>query len=196
MQSWHSPKFYSKNSDILHPTVQKRKKRQGLFSLNFNFHPVVVKFKFKFHLSKIKITKRNINNLRYADDTTVMAKSGEEQKSLLMRMKKESEKADLKLNIPKTKIMASDSISSWQIDGEKMETVTDFFFLVSKITVDGDCSHVIKRHLLLERKVMTNLLLLSHFSRVRLCATPSLGFSRQEHWSGLPFPSPMHESEK
>ena len=105
----------------------------------------------------IKIAGRNINNLRYADDTTLMADSVEELKSLLMKMKKESEKAGLKLNIQKTKIMASGPVSSWQIDGETMETVTDFIFLGSKITADTDCSHEIKRCLLLGRKVMTNL---------------------------------------
>ena len=105
----------------------------------------------------IKICGRNINNLRYADDTTLMAESKEELKSLLMKVKEESEKVGLKLNIQKTKIMGSGPITSWQIDGETVETVTDFIFWGSKITADGDCSHEIKRHLLLERKVMTNL---------------------------------------
>ena len=105
----------------------------------------------------IKIAERNINNLRYADDTTLMAESEEELKSLLMKVKEESEKVGLKLNIQKTKIMASGPITSWEIDGEKVETVADFIFSVSKITADGDCSHEIKRHLLLERKVLTNL---------------------------------------
>ena len=105
----------------------------------------------------IKIVRRNINNLRYADDTTLMAESEEELKSLLMKVKEESEKAGLKLNTQKTKIMASSPITSWQIEGETMETVTDFIFLVSKITADGDCSHEINRRLLLGRKVMTNL---------------------------------------
>ena len=105
----------------------------------------------------IKIAGRNINNLRYADDTTLMAESEEELKSLLMKVKEESEKAGLKLNVQKTKIMASDPITSWQIDGETMETVRDFILGGSKITADGDCSHEIKRRLLLERKVMTNL---------------------------------------
>ena len=105
----------------------------------------------------IKITGRNINNLRYADDTTLMAEGEEELKSLLMKVKEESEKAGLKLNIQKTKVMASSPITSWQIDGETMEMVTDFIFLGSKITADGDCSHEIKRCLLLGRKVMTNL---------------------------------------
>ena len=105
----------------------------------------------------IKIARRNINNLRYADDTTLVAESEEELNSLLMKVKEENEKAGLKLNIPKTKIMASGPITSWQIDGETMETVTDFIFLDSKITADGDCSHEIKRHLLLGRKAMTNL---------------------------------------
>ena len=100
---------------------------------------------------------RNINNLRYADDTTLMAESEEELKSLLMKVKEESGKVGLKLNIQKTKIMASGPITSWQIDGETLETVTDFIFLVSKITADGDCNHEIRRLLLLGRKVMTNL---------------------------------------
>ena len=117
----------------------------------------------------IKISGRNINNLTYADDTTLMAASEEELKSLLMKVKAESERSGLKLNIQKMKIMASDPITSWQIDGETMETVTDFIFLGSKITADGDCSHEIKRCLLLGRKAMTKLLLLlSLFSRVRL----------------------------
>ena len=102
----------------------------------------------------IKIAGRNINNLRYANDTTLMAESEEELKSLLMKLKEESEKVGLKLNIQKTKIMASGPITSWEIDGE---TVADFIFSGSKITADGDCSHEIKRHLLLGRKVMTNL---------------------------------------
>ena len=105
----------------------------------------------------IKIAGRNIKNLRYADETTLMAESEEELKSLLMKVKEESEKAGLKLNIQKTKIMASDPITSWEIDGETVETVSDFIFLASKITADGDCSHEIKRLLLLGRKVMTNL---------------------------------------
>ena len=111
----------------------------------------------------IKIARRNISNLRYADDATPMAESEElkkkkkKRKSLLMKVKEESEKAGLKLNIKKTKLMASDAIISQQIDGETMETVTDFIFLGSKITADGDCSHEIKRHLLLGRKGMTNL---------------------------------------
>ena len=105
----------------------------------------------------IKIARRNINNLRYTNDTTLMAQSEEELKSLLMKEKEESEKVGLKLNIQKTKIMASGSITSWQIDGETVETVADSTFGGSKITADGDCSHEIKRHLLLGRKVMTNL---------------------------------------
>ena len=106
--------------------------------------------------AKIKIAGRNINNLRYADDTTLMWES-EELKSLLMKVKEESEKLGLKLNIQKTKIIASGSITSWQIGGGTMETVRDFIFGGSKITADGDCSHEIKRHLLLGRKAMTNL---------------------------------------
>ena len=105
----------------------------------------------------IKIARRNINNLRYADDTILMAESEEELKSFLMKVKEESEKSGLKLNIQKTKIMASGPITSWQIYGETMETVIDFLFLGSKITADGDCSHEIKRCLLLGRKAMTNL---------------------------------------
>ena len=107
--------------------------------------------------ARIKIAGRNINNLRYADDTTLMAESEEELKSLLVKVKEESKKVCLKLNIQKTKIMASGSITSWEIDGETVETVSDFIFWGSKITADGDCSHEIKRHLLLERKAMTNL---------------------------------------
>ena len=105
----------------------------------------------------VKIDKRNINNLRYADDTTLMAENEEVLMSLFMKVKEESEKAGLKLNISKTKIMASGPITSWEIDGETVETVSDFIFPGSKITADGDCSHEIKRRLLLGRKVMTNL---------------------------------------
>ena len=107
--------------------------------------------------TRIKVAGRNTNNLRDADDTALTAESEEELKSLLMKVKEESEKVGLKLNIQKTKIMASSPITSWQVDGETMETVTDFIFLASKITADGDCSHEIKRCLLLGRKVMTNL---------------------------------------
>ena len=105
----------------------------------------------------IKIAGRNINNLRYADDTTLMGEGKEELKILLMKLKEETKKVGLKLNIQKTKIMASGPITSWQIDGETVKTVTDFIFLGSKITADGECSHEIKRRLLLGRKVMTNL---------------------------------------
>ena len=107
--------------------------------------------------AEIKTAGRNSNKLRYADNTTLIAESEEELKSLLMKVKEESEKIGLKLNVQKTKIMASGPITSWQIDGETMETVTDFIFQGSKITADGDCSHEIKRHLLLGRKAMTNL---------------------------------------
>ena len=109
------------------------------------------------HKLESRLPGENINNLRYADDTTLMEQSEEELKSLLMKVKEESEKVGLKLNIWKTKIMASGPITSWQIDGETVETVADFIFLGSKITADGDCSHEIKRCLLLRRKVMTNL---------------------------------------
>ena len=105
----------------------------------------------------IKIARRNINNLRYADDTTLTAESEEELKSLLMKVKEESEKVGLKLNIQKTKIMTSGPITSWQVDGQTVETVADFIFFGPKITADGDCSHEIKRHLILGRKVLTNL---------------------------------------
>ena len=105
----------------------------------------------------IKIAGRNINNLRYADDTNLVAESEEELKSLLMKVKEETEKAGLKFNIQKTKIMASSPITSWQIDGKTMQTMTDFIFLDSKITADGDCSHEIKRYLLFGGKAMTNI---------------------------------------
>ena len=107
--------------------------------------------------SGTKIVRRNINNLKYANDTTLMAESKEEIKSLFIKVKEESDKAGLKLNVQKMKIMASGPITSWQIDGKTIETETDFIFLVSKITADGDCSHEIKRCLLLGRKAMTNL---------------------------------------
>ena len=107
--------------------------------------------------AEIKIARRNINNLRYADDTTLMAESEEELKNVLMKVKEESQKVGLKFNVQKTKIMASGPITSWQIDGETVETVSDFILGGSKITADGDCSHEIKRRLLLGRKVMTNL---------------------------------------
>ena len=109
------------------------------------------------HKLESKIARRNINNIRYAVDTTLMAESEEELKSLLEKVKEKSEKIDLKLSIQKTKIMASGPITLWEIDGETVETVSDFIFLISKITADGDCSHEIKRHLLFGRKVMTNL---------------------------------------
>ena len=150
------------------------------------------------HWAGTKIVGRNINNLRYADDTTLMAES-----DLLLRVREESEKAGLKLNIQKTKIMASSPITSWQTEGEKVEVMTDFTFLGSKIIANGDCSHEIKRHLLLGRKAMTNIKWseVKSLIRVRLLVTPwatayqaplSMGFSRQEYWSGLPFPSPGH----
>ena len=132
----------------------------------------------------IKIAGRNINNLRYADDTTLMAES-EELKSLLMKVKEESEKVGLKLNIQKTKIMASGPITSWQIDGETVETVSDFIFLGSKITADGDCSHEIKRRLLLERKVMTKLdsmLKSRHYFANKGPSSQGFGFSCGHVW--------------
>ena len=120
----------------------------------------------------IKIAGRTINNLRYADDTTLMAESEEELKSLLMKVKEESEKVGLKLNIQKIKIMASGPITSWQIDGETVETVSDFIFWGSKITADGDCGHEIKRHLLLGRKVLTNLDSINSSARSFLYSPP------------------------
>ena len=126
----------------------------------------------------IKIARRTINNLRYADDTTLMVESKEELKSLLMKVKEESEKTGLKLNIQKTTIIASSPITSWQIDGETMETVRDFVSLGSKITAYGDCSHEIKRHLLLGRKSMTNLdSILKHYFVDKDLSSQSYGFS-------------------
>ena len=128
----------------------------------------------------IKIFTRNINNLRYTDDTTLMAESEEELKSLLMKMKEESEKVDLKLRIQKTKIMASGPITPWQIDGETMETVRDFTFLGSKTTSDCDCSHEIKGHLLLGRKAMTNLDSILKYKDIilpkKVCLVKAMGF--------------------
>ena len=118
----------------------------------------------------IKIARRNINKFRYADDTTLMAERKEELKSLFMKVKEESEKAGLKLNIQKTKIMASSPITSWQVEGGKLAAVTDFIFLGSKITVDGDCSHEIKREILLGRKTMTNL---DRVSKIRDMTLPT-----------------------
>ena len=133
----------------------------------------------------IKVAGGNINNLGYADDTTLMAENKQELKSLLMKMKVESEKAGFKLNIQKMKIMASGSITLWQIDGETMGTVRDFNFLGSKITVDGDCSHEIKRHLLLGRKAMTNLdsiLKSRHYFADKGLSSQSYGFSSSHVW--------------
>ena len=133
----------------------------------------------------IKIAGRNINNLRYADDTTLMAESKEKLKSLLMKVKQKSEKVGLKLNIQKTKIMASCPIISWQIDGETVETVTDFIFSVSKITADGDCNHEIKRRLLLGRKAMTSLesiLKSRHYFADKDPSSQSYGFSSSHVW--------------
>ena len=135
--------------------------------------------------TEIKIVRRNINSLRYADDTTVMEENEEKLKSLLMKVKEESEKVGLKLNIQKTKIMASGLITSWQIDGETMETVTNFFFWRSKITADGDCSHEIKRCLLLGRKEMTNLdsiLKSRDITFYKGPASQSYGFSSSHVW--------------
>ena len=131
-----------------------------------------------------RLMGKNINNLRYADDTTRMAENEEELKSLLMKMKEESEKVGLKLNIQKTKIMASGPITSWQIDGETMETVTGFIFLGSKITADGDCSHEIKRCLLFGRKVMTDLgsILKKHYFGNKGPSSQSYGFFSSHVW--------------
>ena len=134
----------------------------------------------------IKIAGRNINNLRYVDNTILMGESEAELWSLLMKVKEESEKVDLKLNIQKSKIMASSPITSWQIDGETVETVADFIFLGLKITTDGDCSHEIKRCLLLGRKVMTNLDRLlkkqRHYFASKGLSSQSYGFSRSHVW--------------
>ena len=134
---------------------------------------------------KHKIAGRNINNLRYADDTTLMAKSEEELKSLLVKVKQESEKTWLKLNIQKVKIMASGSITSWQIDGETVETVSDFIFGGSKISADGDCSHKIKRCLLLGRKAMTkrqHIKKQRHYFANKVLFSQSYGFSSSHVW--------------
>ena len=131
----------------------------------------------------IEIARRNINNLRYADDITLMAKSEEELKSLLMKVKEESEKVGLKLNIQKTKIMSCGLITSWEIDGETVETVADFIFLGSKITADGDCSHEIKRGLLLGRKVMTNLDSILKIRDITLPTKVRLVKAMVFHWS-------------
>ena len=134
----------------------------------------------------IKIARRNINNLRYADDTTLMAESEEELKSLLMKVKEKSGKAGLTLNIKRTKIMTSVAITSWQVEGEKVETVTDFIFLGFKITADGDCSHDIKRCLLLGRKAMTNLDSVLKSRDItwprKFCLVKAYGFSSSHVW--------------
>ena len=134
----------------------------------------------------IKIAGRNINNLRYADDTTLMAESEEELKSLFMKVKEESEKVGLKLNIQKTKIMAYGPITSWEIDGETVETVRDFIVLGSKITADGDCNHEIKRHLFLGRKAMANLGSIikkqRHYFASKGLSSQSYGFSSSHAW--------------
>ena len=135
---------------------------------------------------EIKIAGRNINNLTYADDTTLMAESEGELKSLLIKVKEESEKVGLKLNIQTTKIMASGPITSWEIDGETVEKVSDFIFLCSKITADGDYSHEIKRHLLLGRKVMTNLDIACSKAEILLCnkgpSSQGYGFPSGHVW--------------
>ena len=130
----------------------------------------------------IKIARRNINNLRYADDTTLMAESEEELKSHLMKVKEESEKVGVKLNIQKTKIMASGPITSWQIGGGTVETVADFIFLDSKITADGDCSHEIKRRLLLGRKVMKHIEKQRHYFANKGPFSQGYGFSSSREW--------------
>ena len=134
----------------------------------------------------IKIAGKNINNLRYADDTILMSDSEEELKSLLMKVKEESEKVGLKLNIQKTKIMTWGPITSWQIEGETVETVTDFIFWSSKITADGDCSHEIKRHLLIGRKVMTN----QHIKKQKHYFA-NKGPSSQSYWRRQWHPTPV-----
>ena len=130
----------------------------------------------------IKIARRNINNLRYADDITLMAESEEELESLLMKVKEEGEKVGLKLNIQKTKIMASSTITSWQIDGETVETVTDFIFGCSKITADGDCSHEIKRCLLLGKKPRQHIKMQRHYFASKGPSSQGYGFSSGHIW--------------
>ena len=132
--------------------------------------------------ARIKIAGRNINHLRYADDTTLMAPSEEELKSLLMKVKEESEKVGLKLNIQKIKIMATSPITSWQIDGETMETLTDFIFLGSKITAYGDSSHEIKRHLLLGREPRQHIKKQRHYFAHKIPSSQSYGFSSGHIW--------------
>ena len=139
---------------------------------NFNAEYFMQNAKLDDSQAGIKIARRNINNLRYADDTTLMAESEEKLKSLLMKVKEESEKAGLKFNIQETKVMASGPITSWEIDGETVKTVRDFIFWDPKITADGDCSDKIKRCLLLRRNAMINLSSVQSLSRVRLFATP------------------------
>ena len=133
--------------------------------------------------ARIKIAGRNINNLRYADDTTLMTERKEKLKSLLMKVKEDSEKASLKFNIQKTKIMASGPITSWHVDGEIVEAVTDFIFLGSKITADGDCSHEIRRRLFLGRKVMTNL---DSIFKSRDITLPTMSVSQSYSFSSSP----------
>ena len=136
----------------------------------------------------IKTARKNINNLRYADDTTLMAENEQELKRLLMKLKEKSEKVRLKLNIQKTKILASGPITSWEIDGETLETVSDFIFLGSKITADGDCSHEIKRCLLFGRKVMTildSILKSRHYFANKGQASQGYGFSTGHVWAGM-----------
>ena len=130
----------------------------------------------------IKIAGRYINNLRYTDDTTIKAESKEKLKSLLMKVKEESEKSGLKLNIQKMKIMVSSPITSWQIDGETMETVTDFIFMASKITVDGDCSHEIKKHLLLGRKARQHIKKQRHYFADNGLSSQGYSFSSSHVW--------------
>ena len=141
------------------PSWERNKSRLYIVTHLFNLHAEYITQNVRLDEAQagIKIAGRNINNLRYTNDTILMAEREEELKSLLMKVKEETEKVGLKLNVQKSKIMASGPITSWQIDGEIVETVTDFIFLGSKITVDVDCSHEIKRHLLLGRKAMTNL---------------------------------------
>ena len=148
-----------RTTNRLVPIQERSTSRLYIVTLLFNFYAeyIVRNAGLDEAQTEIKIAGRNINNLRYADDTTLMLESEEELKSLLMKVKEESEKVDLKLNIQKMKIMASGPITSWHIDGETMETVTDFLFLGWNITADGDCSHEIKRRLVLERNGMTNL---------------------------------------
>ena len=167
-------------SSLYYPDINQSFQQWLKLSSSWN-HPQYLNLE-NINNTGIKIARRNINNLRYADDTTIMAESEEELKSLLMKLKEESEKVGLKLSIQKAKIMASSPVASWQIERETIKTMTDFIFLGSKITADGDCSHEIKRCLLLGRKVMTNLDSVWHYFANKGPSSQSYGFSSSHVW--------------